>query len=74
MTGIRKAIVTARCIQTWCAFGPCFRCGNPAADPAHLAGERLLCGVCCCAPKLFAELPSEAFERSLQPATQEVLF
>jgi hypothetical protein len=61
MTGIREAVVTARCLQTWRVVGPCVRCGEPSSDPAHLAGERLLCAACCCGAGLFSELPVEAF-------------
>ena len=61
MTGVREAIVTPRCLQTWRVFGPCVRCGAQAADPAHLAGTRVLCAACCCNAGLFSELPAEAF-------------
>jgi hypothetical protein len=62
MTGIRKAIVTPRCVQSWCAFGPCMECEKLTEDgPAHLAGGRLLCAECCCGAGLFSELPAEAF-------------
>lgn len=74
MTGIREAVVTPRCLQTWRAFGPCVRCRKPAADPAHLAGERLLCAECCCGAGLFSALEPEAFERAGQPAEQGLLF
>lgn len=71
---IREAIVTRRCVQTWRAFGACVACGATAADPAHLAGTRLLCADCCCGAGLFSELPAEAFDRAGQPAVQEALF
>lgn len=61
MSSIREAIATPRCLQTWRVFGRCVRCGAPAADPAHLAGTRLLCAACCCDARLFSELPAEAF-------------
>lgn len=63
MTGIRKAIETRRCVQTYRAFGRCMKCKKLTEDgPAHLAGGRLLCAKCCCgAGLLFSELPAEAF-------------
>jgi hypothetical protein len=74
MNHIREAIVTARCLQTWRASGPCQRCGEPADSPAHLPGVGLLCELCCCGNGHFSQLPAEAFERAGQPAEQGSLF
>lgn len=74
MSGIREAIITPRCLQTWRVAGPCQRCGQPAADPAHVTSERIWCADCCCGTGLFSTLPAEAMRAAEQPAEQGRLF